>query len=622
MELVRWLRCRTGRLVSSRSSFMLTTTLLLTSFLLATPVPTVAPGPGAEAAAGIPPRVAIFRTTAGGAGDVLLVDPDGLAPIQRPAGLQQVRLLPIEVNGRTELERLFPDRARRHADVPGASRIALPGRTGSLYHHARDEDEGTRFGYFVVDAAGDARVLIERNGTGPAGDQDPWLERVATAPDGLAFLAATVEAAGGDLFEVTLDGDVVARTRTLPAQPLQAGGLALTATWGIAATAQGVLRFDRTPLDQASPVPFPTTPAWFAGEVVTSRNGAHAVTIAGDDATAAHAFAFGPSGPAQRASPTPMPLSGAGFLPDALDGPHLAISDDGGTCAWRIDGPISREAFAARLDTQQDASTQITADAHFVDTLDEIGQFLFLPLSGTLVMAIGGVGNAPNTIEDLDYYAVTLAPDGTPVFANLTGTSGDHQPPFAGGSTIEPIGAALVPGTDRLVVYDEQGNNGPLLAIESSGSTTLADAVRELWFVERVGTTLVFGLERLVGGQDRPEVHVLAAGAGATQVVGSPGITGDLTDALAGPDGRVAFVLRVPMAEFVWVCNPSALTLDTLTARPLIYGPTLAFTSSGLLALTVGGPFGPTVKIGWDAPGAITRLPVGSGPGFVLPGGW
>lgn len=603
---------------------MLITTLLVVPALLATPVPAPVAAPvavpfGPAAGAGVPGRVAIFSTPAvGGAGDVLLVDPAG-APIERPPALQGIRLLPIEVNGRTELERLFPDRARRHEDVPGAARIALPMGAGSLYRYERDDGALVRFGYFVVDADGDARVLVERDGIGPASDVDPWLERIAAAPDGLSFLTGTREAAGGDLLEVGLAGGFVDRTSGLPPLRLSARGLALNGTWGIAATASGVLRFDRTPLAQTSAVPFAPAPAWFSGEVVTSRNGAHALTIAGDGPAAAHAFAFGPTGAAQRASPTPMALSGAGFLPDAQDGPHLAISDDGTACAWRVEGATSREAFTTRLDALQDASAQITADAHFADTLDEIGQFLFLP-SGTLLLAIGGVDDVPNTIEDLDYYAVTLAPDGTPSFANLTGTSGDTTPPFEGGSDIEPSGAALVPGTDRLVVLDDRGNNGPLLAVEPSGSTTLAAGVRDLWFVERVGTDLVLGLTRLAGGQDRPEVHVLASGASATQLVGTAGISGDLTDATVAQDGRVAFLRRGPMAEFVWVCDPAAPTLDLMTSRALVYGPTLDFTSAGLLALTVGYPGGATIKVGWSAPGAIMRLPVGAASSFVLPG--
>jgi len=93
-------------------------------------------------------------------------------------------------------------------------------------------------------------------------------------------LVATTPDAGGDLLDLDLaSGSHVDRTSAAAPQSFVPDGLHLAATWGVAGTDQGLLRFDRASSADAAPLPFPAVPtAFFSGQVALSRNGAWAVT--------------------------------------------------------------------------------------------------------------------------------------------------------------------------------------------------------------------------------------------------------------------------------------------------------------------------------------------------------
>jgi len=319
-----------------------------------------------------------------------------------PPELAGITLEPLDFNGRTDLSSLAPESPRLRADVPGANRVELPAHSGSLYRYSRavPGGPGLRHGLFVVDASAAARPLFEMQGVGANLAAVPFLTRVALAPDGSRVLVATKQSAGGDLFEIDVaSGNSINRTSSLAPQRFAPAGLQLGPSWGIAATATGVLRFDLSNASDAQALTFGgAVPAWFSGEVVLSSNGEHAATIAGDAFDSAYTFAFDLAGDALQVSTQPAWLSGAGFLPEASHGPYLAISDDGSQCAWRTEG-ATREAFVARVPAAQPAvEEQVTADANYMDTLDEIGQFFFGRLSTRLSIAVGELSlNGPAT---------------------------------------------------------------------------------------------------------------------------------------------------------------------------------------------------------------------------------
>src|SRR5688500_14934865 len=95
--------------------------------------------------------VAVFEGPPGGVGSVVVYDEQAGAPIASDPALAGVRLLSIDFPGRTELEALLPTRPRHRADVPGASRLALPNGQGSLYRFERASSAGGAvFGFLHV----------------------------------------------------------------------------------------------------------------------------------------------------------------------------------------------------------------------------------------------------------------------------------------------------------------------------------------------------------------------------------------------------------------------------------------------------------------------------------------
>ncbi len=570
--------------------------------------------------------IAVFQGPPSGPGDVFIVDPTGSAPPSTPSGLQGIRLLPLEVDGRTQLERFLPGRAWLETDVPGAARVVLPAGQGSLYHFARTQiGSGEVFGYFVVDEQGDARVVLELTGTGASSAVDPFGPRVATAHDGKALLVATTPAAGGNLLEVDLElGGSIDRTTSLSPQQFLPGGLALRATWGIAVARTALLRFDRASSADASAIPFSgTAPTWLQGEVVLSRNGMHAATVAGAGPALAHVWTFGTSGPAVQVSETPASLSGAGFLPDVPHGPFLAVSDDGSACAWRREG-TTREAFLGRVQPPLGQSPQqVTSDSFFTDTLDEIGQYIFKPGSAKAVLAVGSLGQGvppPVEFESVDVFEVWLDAGGVPQFQNLTLTSGVTQPPFLGPGELKPQMASWTPAQDVLVFHDDDGNGQLVAALPGqSGLQVLIPDAKDLDRLDRAGMNLVAVVRRETGNKDR-ELHLIQPGLGAATKFFSMPDTHDLLRSASRADGVYAFVQTTPTSESLWAYDPAAGQLGLMTPRPLVYGPTLGLAPGGEIGFTVGLLGSPAVYGHWPFPASAQRLVFPTSPGFVLPG--
>ncbi len=107
-------------------------------------------------------NVTVFEGAAGGPGLVRVYDEATGALVQAPAGLQRVLLVPLEVNGRTDLHAFQPHTTRLRSDVPSANRALLPVQQGSIYHYARPLADGSRvYGFFQVLPSGGARRVFE-----------------------------------------------------------------------------------------------------------------------------------------------------------------------------------------------------------------------------------------------------------------------------------------------------------------------------------------------------------------------------------------------------------------------------------------------------------------------------
>ncbi len=569
-------------------------------------------------------QVVLFHGQPAGTGDVRAYDEATGALVAAPPELAGVLLLQIEAAGRTALEEFLPDKPRRLTDVAGASRLLLPQQQGSLYRFARGAAGARVFGYFQIDREGVARVLLERAAL--PGDLDPFLDRVAIAPDGRAFLCATLTGAGGDLLEVRHGSDpvqVVDRTAGAPPLRFSARGLALTSSHAWALSGRGLLRAARSHTGLASLVGFGGVqgPSFYQGDLVTSPGGTAVAFNAGSGATALHAFTVGATGPARRASTLPGTLTGAGTLPENIDGPYLAVSDDAGWCAWRAVLPHgalqTRECLAGRAAPPAgEVPEMLSSDARFLDTLDEVAVFFFRG-PGQLVFAVGERSQVPaEGIENLDLFRATLSPGGVPAIENLTLTSGDSTVPFLAPPTLSPTRWVLTPDRQSLLMHDDQGQSGAIVALDSGavGLVTLLPDAKSIEWVELAGNRYGIGLQRS-NGNELYEVRTIATDlSGGLAFCATSPDTQPTTSNSSRSDGWISW-LRHTIAGPVMERLQLPGTAVQAFGPPSSIGPGVGWTSGG--ALTFGTPGALQL---WGLPGGPSATwPVGSA--FqVLPG--
>lgn len=582
-----------------------------------------------------PGGVAVFENLSGSIGRVRSYDELTGAPLGGPAELDGIRLLGIDFSDRSTLTEFLPGRPRLREDVPGAARIALQKNHGSLYRYSRSlAAGGDVHGYFRVAADGSARSLLELPGIGPNGTADPFVPKVAIARLGDAFLCATKPEAGGNLLEVRLAGSptIVDRTANLPPLRFAGSGLALLPSFGIGVSSRGILRFDRATVTDATVVstaPDPL-PAWYAGQVVASRNGQWIATTAGSSAAALHVYAVGSSGTARRASAIPQVVTSSGTLPDEPSGPHLAISDDGGLCAWRTEEAIptgtTRECLLGRTQPLPgQLPERISSDQYFLDTLDEVGLFHFRP-TGELLLGVGERATLPETgLEKTDLFQVTLPTGGgPPSFVNLTLSSGDSTVPFdAAPPTIKPQRVTLLPDESTIVLFDDAGSAGDLLAVlpGQSGAVTILPNVKALDLLEIVGRKILFAVHQ-GGGAEPEELFRVPTSLGSPPTLIDSRPSGTLyVRPTSRRDGWVSY-LSVDLAGEI-LARVQLLTglAQSYPAPPAVYGPTLGHSLLGSLVFSADSPgSGPTFMT-WPydgSPSVVLQAP--PGPGFILPG--
>lgn len=569
---------------------------------------------------------AVFHGSPGGLGAVVAYDEQTHQQVAAPPELGGARFLPLEFHGHTRLAALDPDAPRWWGDVPGAGRIALPGTRGMLYRFERPVGDGTaRFGYLLVRASGELVVLGERPGAGPGQDQDPYLRRVAIARDGLWMLIGTTPDAGGEVLELALDGSQVhLRTAGLPPLTLGDAGLALGADSGWIGAREGVFRFRRQAGSRAQRVPFQPQPAWFSGELVISPSGRRAITTAGEGPDACVPWTIPLSGAAVRVDDVPRPLSRAGFLPDDLDGPYLAVSDDGTRAAWRreaLANEATREAFLREVASAAPPAVQFTSDSFYTDTFDEVGTLSFLPQSRELVASVGqrwlaGAGG----VEGLDLFRVSLDAAGQPVFTNLTAT-GSPSAPFLAPSTIDPHGTLTwLPGRGGFFLHDGDGDRLLFVDPLAPGLHVLDADVKELTFVEAAGDELLLGIRRASGAKPHAILRLPADLSLPPSEVFSQVLDESFEHPVTGPGGWLAFFGETDTGarRLHRVHVPSAQhELLPWTAGNI--APVMGLSPDGDLHLSIGVGNQPARYLAWPFGGAPRLLSTRPGPGHVLP---
>lgn len=481
----------------------------------------------------------------------------------------------------------------------------------------RRDASTVRYAWWYLAPDGSPRRLIELPGVGPLGDENPFLARAAASPNGSNALLGTTLAAGGDLYVVALAaaGPVELRTAQLPPLDLRAESLLFGREFGVATHATGALVIQPDLGVQATSVQFAGgTPAHVSSSTVLSPRGTRAALIAGPAANDGHAWVVSEDGTASCANATPMAMDGAGHFPEAINGPWLAVSDDGTRCAWRATVGVATECYSARLDFPSNAPEHLTADANYIDTLDQIGELGFMA-GNSLLMGVGETLPAGG-FDRVDLFEVRFLPDGTTTQHNLTASSGQTSPPFTLPPLIEASQIMRSAVSDRVLIYDDAGSTGQLLMVQAgmTGSTVVLDNVRELDWVRRMGDELWFSAE-LDGAQRIRHIFRVA---------------GDLTNApsiLVAGDDNLLFespILGSNWLSFVRRLEAGPVTLERVyqdgvhqvllpATVPVVAAPVLLPSDHlGVIATNVNGPrgivFRPSAPRGW-----LLRTPVPAG---------
>lgn len=575
-----------------------------------------------------PGRLAVFVPNGNGTGSVRSIDVDGASAPIDSIGLQGIQITEIDFCGRTQLFELDAKNPRYRDDVPSAARLELPNSRGSLYRFRRLEPSGVRTtGFFLVEPTGAARVLFERTVATPVMG-DSTLSRVAVAPDGSAILVVTTLADTGDLFLVDVaTGTERLLTSTLPPMEYKWNGLALRETFGAVVTDQGVLRFDRATSAPATFVPFDfgTPPDWFGDAIVSSGNGAFCAVVAGlADSEHAFPFVFGSGGPARAASTTPMHFVSAGFLPEVVNGPYLAVSEDGTRCAWRtrLVGSYQSDLVLGTVSSAANpppAELTVTADPTFEPYLDEVALFHFRP-NGRFLF---GVADAQTTsgagLVRMDLFALTTQANGTVAISNLSHSSSELVPPFNLLPAYTPDRVHWIEEAQAFVLHLPQSAGGVVQRVSETGlSSTQFHDVAEIDVFERSGGDILLSLvESNASEQEFQRVDP----ALASEADGVPGPeNGRVRRVATGPNGELMYVFATGLHETLWVVRPPSEYPRSVDPRAFPIGPTLAFTSAGSAAFTLelgGGSALLACVSPQDSLRRVTTLPANS---FVLPG--
>lgn len=559
-------------------------------------------------------RVTFLLGPPTGPADVAVFDEGSGVRLAAPGELQGIELLPIDFSGRTRLEELRDDRPHLRAGGPGG-RVLLPFEQGSLYRYRRPEAVGATYGFLWIDGGGEPHVVHERL---EASGLDPWETKVAVAPDGSAFLAATAPAFGGDVLEVDL-ASATAELRTGAEPPLAVlpSGLALLADWGVVLTSQGVLRFDRLAGAEVEAVPIGAgAPAFLGDGVACSAGGGMVALAAGADPANAHVWGLERTGAAQQLSMSAMPLSGAGYLPEYRGGPYLALSPTADTCLWRTEGLASAEAWVRPIQLAAPPPVQVTSNAFFEDTLDSTGEFGFLQ-NGTAMMLVGETD--PLGVDAADVYQVTVDPtSGATTVTNLSNTSGQLAPPFSKGS-LSSDGIWQVPGQDALLVFNDlPSNQGELGAVHAGvvGMQLLRTGVKGVQSVERAGTDVAIVAQDSSGTS---ELYSVPFALDALTVQASLGAGFTFSTLVGRSDGQVGVLLDVPGGgQWIGRVHLPTSTAEVLIETALPLGGTIGHTP-GRLAFTVD--FSPQRSAGvtWGTGGTFGLYAFGGRPGTLLP---
>jgi len=568
-------------------------------------------------------QVVFLEQTNPAAATVRVFDELSGQELPAPAALQGIQLLPLDFTGRTDLEEFLPQRPRLRLDTP-ASRLALPAQKGSLYKYTRPAPNGIAgFGYFRISSQGQVLPLLEiASATG-----DPFLERIAISPSGSHALVATRATHEGDLYELDLlQGLSHLRSGNTPPQDFGSAGLAVGAQAFLAVSTSGIWRAPLGGTGEVSSVTLPlSNVSYYARQLVRSRNGLHFLTSAGESVTQQHVFALDGSGAPVQISTQPAQVALAGFAPEIVNGPYLAISEEGTQAAWRIETATGSEMVLANIEQPSAPQTDlITSNANFIDTLDEIGLAIFR-IGGAFQVAVGDAQVGPNpqpTLDALDLFQVALPPGAGPSFINLSMFSGDAQAPFTAVPIVKPEAVHLLPDGVSMLMHDSNPTEGVIYLIRpGQAPQVVLQNVKSLDHTELAGRWMTMEIRRSDGNKPQ-ELYRFPANLSQLPTLLTSAPDGTVySDYAPRRDGWLAFVTD-PGNQGPTLLHRVHLPSGTVSewnTQDASFGSAVGITSMGSFVLSTQQP---QVAATWPLNPNLTpvQLSTGGAVGTILPG--
>lgn len=575
-----------------------------------------------EAVAAPMPQETVFAIeNAFGTHDLLGVDEVALTMnVLQP----KVELLPLKLAGFAKRDRLRLDLPRLADQGGSIAHVRLP-ELGSLYRYR-------------VPATGDTRLALNRSSGGLAilsnlvgqSSLPSITEWVTVDTSGRFALVATEPAAGGDvlLIDMLFESPWINLTSFIP--PLNVEGISLrlagTRAWFVADDT--LYRAELKLSVDAQPVTLPL----LAGETLipetaVSRDGRFLAVVTEDPLGLRRILIAPPSGDGRVLTPVPGDYDPP--LYDSPVGPLLALSNDGLRVGFRDQVAGSRELFVQRS-LSPEPPKQITKDASFTDTIDNVG-ILGFTTEGLLIFAAGeGIALGPDAhIEGADFFQINAYGGATEEPLNITQTSGFPTAPFTDYGTLDIFSATADPLNQRLILDVDPDNGDHALVMVSmdgtQGITPLTGPLDEMPVLAPAGDAVQAFTVPAQPAVNASEVHLLPpADGGLPRAELLAGVTGPITlqfarFAVDRAGTRAAFVASAGQGlELPGVVDVAGSAIQAVWNQAMSVSPSMAFTASGRLAVGIGFPGGPYLHLGLDGPGSGVVYPIHPAQGFAL----
>jgi hypothetical protein len=429
-----------------------------------------------------PTKGAAIRVSGSSANDLKMTRITfGASPTESAPLLSGIKLLGIELVGRTTLSDLATSGGRVVEVASGVVAIQLPGPAAiRVFHYQRPANQ--TFGFLALRGAGELQVLIELPGLGPTKTVDPFDPTIGVATDGATIaIAASDPKSGptglGDAWIARADGSPLANGQVVaeltgPAfKEIDAasltffGGMLYAASDGAIerAPANGAAPFTAVAMPPSGGAPITDV----TGEFVVSGDGSTMAVLAGSDETLLDLYRFDAAGAVSKVTQQPQPFSDPGFLPAATDGPHFALSHDGSVAIYEVDFPLGNELFIQSFAAGATAH-QLTKDQEFDHSIDQMSGIL---TGGSFVRFLAASGQ-----QNADLYRASLPVAGVPQLKNLTQTSGSPDPWFPNAATMQVTAQVNLRG-GRLMLDDQTLVGGAGKILRFSGATDATGVV-------------------------------------------------------------------------------------------------------------------------------------------------